>query len=157
MQTPDATMNTPDNIECFSLATRAVLRRLLDSFPRPVRMRSLELQEEMVALVELPASCAWKEGSGCLVDSTLEYLAAEGVIRYREKAKPSVVSDGMLCPVYVWEDVTLTAKGFSVLNRPFPEASTAAGNTFAKAIRGAGSVIGKSTVTETIRMLFQSL
>lgn len=141
----------------LSLATRAVLRRLLESFPRPVRFRSLELQEQMVALVELPSACAWQEGSGCLVDSTLEYLAAEGVIRYREKAMPSKLSGGVLCPVFVWEDVTLTAKGFSVLNRPFPEASTAAGNTFAKAIRGAGSVIGKTTVTEAVRLMFQAL
>ena len=150
-------MNAPDNIECFSLATRAILRRLLESFPRPIRLHSLELQQELVKLAELPESCAWREGSGCLVESTLEYLAAEGVIRFAEKSVPFGTDEqGSLCAVFIWQGVTLTAKGFSVLNRPFPESATS-GNTIAKAIRGAGALVGKTSVTEAVRLLFQSL
>lgn len=51
-------INHAHNIECFTLAVRALLSRLLDTFPRPIPLHSLRLQGEMVAAMELPESCA---------------------------------------------------------------------------------------------------
>lgn len=150
-------MNEPDNIECFSMATRAILSRLLTSFPRPIIMRSADLQNEAVKLGELPESCAWREGSSCLMESTLEYLATEGVIRYEERTAPFGIDDKALCAVFVWNGVVLTSKGFSVLNRPFPESTQTKGQTLAKAIRSGGQLVGRSSVTEAVRLIFQAL
>lgn len=152
--------NEPDNIECFSLAARAILTRLLESFPRPVEIGSVAFQEDLVYGGELPASCAWKEGSACLVESTLEYLAAEGVIRVAERAAPlGTDPDGALCPVFIWRGVALTSKGFTALNRPMPEHPT--GKTLAAALRAGGRRVtthaAKVTVTEAIRTFFQAL
>jgi hypothetical protein len=150
-------MSEPDNIECFSLATRAVLSRLLAAFPRPISLNSAKLQNEAVHNCEMPASCAWKEGSSCLMESTLEYLSAEGVIRFSEKSTPIGIDDHVISSDFVWHGVVLTSKGFSVLNRPFPESSQTSGQTLAKAIRSSGSLVGKSAVTEAVRLMFQAL
>lgn len=141
-------MNDLRNLECFSMATRGILRRLLEEFPKPVDLDSLAFQRELVANGELAPDCAWENGAGSLVDSTLSYLVAEGVIRSSERAAQTAAEpgSGSLRPIFVWKDCAITASGFSALNREMPEKQPLSrGKSFAAWIVATGKVATQTT------------
>lgn len=146
-QTP-ISMNDLRNLECFSMATRGILRRLLEDFPKPVELDSMAIQRELVSNGDLAPDCAWENGSGSLVDSTIAYLVTEGVIRSTERRSVTATepSSGCLRAIFVWDSCSLTAAGFAALNRDMPgKQPLSRGKSFAAWIATTGKVATQAT------------
>ena len=143
------TMNTPDNITCFSTACAAVLGELHAAFPRPVDLNAVEMQAALVAAGRLPAACAWVDEARdtCLVGATLDYLLAEGVVRCGAGPYP---------PIY--PACVLSARGFAALQSPASLTGAApAGDSLGKTLSTAGKMTASSAINQAVALLFQIL
>jgi hypothetical protein len=137
----------PDNVTCFSLAAGILLGELHEAFPRPVDIHAPSLQEQLVAVRGLPESCAWVEGTACLMGSTLEWLLAEGMVRCEVPAPP------------LYGRVTLTSKGFSALERPIelPGGRAKPGQTIGHWFREAAHLAGDTALKQAVSQVITHL
>jgi len=136
----------PLNHACFEAAVADLLGRAYEVFPEPVDVVFAEAFEEARAAGRVPGHCRERFSPfHSLYGSTLEFLRAEGVVRV-------AAADG-----YGAEGVTLTARGFLVLNAPLDGFSTEPPGTLGQRMMTGARKAGSAALAAAVGALMKRL
>lgn len=132
-------MTRPANHACFEAAAGDIIRRAYEAFPAPIQ---IDAEADHAALLKsggLPDHCPVAfDPYHYLFISTAAFLEREGLLHIHEKSMTTA------------EGVTLTSKGFLMLNRPSDLVRTSGTPTIGQMISDAAKDLGKATARATV-------
>lgn len=142
------------NIDCFNIAAACILGDLYNAFPRPLDIRTPDYQDNVVKNNFLPTTCALnytdEQGGGNTISGTLRYLEDEGLIRSAAKTRQFDENE------VLFQNLVLTAKGFSALSSPAQDEPTSS-ETLGKKFSDIKAHATKAVISSAVGALFKTI
>lgn len=136
----------PINHACFEVAMADLLGRAYEAFPAPLDLLFEELFMEAQEAGKMPGHCQDRfRPRGSLYGSTLDFLTHEGLLRAAE------------VDTYGGTGLTLTSKGFLVLNEPLQSLKLEGRPTLGQKLLHGAQKAGASMLSTVISEIVKNL